>query len=86
MKGIIVNYRGGLKTQTNNQMVIKIQDVKTRAQASKLLGKKVVWQTVTKKKIKGKISRVHGNNGAVIARFEPSLPGQSIGTEVEIVV
>ena len=35
--------------------------------------------------IVGKITRVHGKKGAVIARFNKGLPGQAIGTSVQII-
>ncbi|MFA4983551.1 MAG: 50S ribosomal protein L35ae, partial [Candidatus Micrarchaeia archaeon] len=38
----------------------------------------------TGKEIIGKVSKAHGNSGAVLARFDKGLPGQAIGTEVEI--
>jgi len=36
------------------------------------------------KKITGKISSAHGGNGVVRAIFEKGLPGQAIGTDVEV--
>ena len=65
-------------------MVLIVEKCSTKESASKLLGKKVLWKTQGGKKIVGTITRVHGNNGAVIVRFNKGLPGQSIGTEVEI--
>ncbi len=84
MKGRIVNYRRGKNTEYTNQYVIELDEVKTRDDAYKWLGKKVVWRTPSGKTITGKITRVHGNKGAVVARFNKGLPGQAIGTEVEI--
>ena len=85
IKGRIINYRGGKKTQYNNQMIIEPEGVKLRDDASKLLGKKVIWKN-SKTQMIGKITRVHGKKGCVVASFEPSLPGQAIGTEVTIIV
>jgi len=86
MKGKIVNYRGGKRTQQTNQFVIIPENVSKKDDAKKLLGKKVFWLTPSGKKISGKITRVHGNKGAIIARFEKGLPGQALGTNVEIVI
>jgi large subunit ribosomal protein L35Ae len=84
MQGLIVNYRGGLKTQTANQYIIEPEGSKSKASAAKLAGKKVVWKTSKGKPIVGKIMQAHGNNGAVRAKFSKGLPGQALGTKVEI--
>jgi len=84
MKAKIVNFRGGKRTQKTNQMALIVEKCSTKEAASKLLGKKVAWKTQSGKKIVGTITRVHGNKGAVIARFNKGLPGQAIGTEVDI--
>lgn len=84
MQGFIVNYRRGLKTQTANQYIIEVEGVKSKAEAEKLRGKKAVWKTVSGKLISGKIMQAHGSKGAVRARFEQGLPGQAIGTKIEV--
>ena len=35
-------------------------------------------------KARQRVSKAHGNSGAVLARFERGLPGQAVGNEVEI--
>ncbi len=84
MEGIIINYRGSHKTQNTNQMVVKVDGVQSREEASKLLKKNLVWTTETGKKITGTILSEHGNSGANRVKFERGLPGQSIGTKVLI--
>jgi len=84
MKAKIANYRSGRTTQKDNQMVLYIDDVNSKEEAQKLVGKTVVFKTETGKEIKGKISNIHGNKGAVRALFERGMPGQSLGKEVEI--
>lgn len=84
MKGRIVNYRGGKRTQYTNQFVILPENSLKKEDAEKLLGKKVVWKTPSGKEILGKVSRIHGRKGAIIARFEKGLPGQALGTDVDI--
>ncbi|MFW5865661.1 MAG: 50S ribosomal protein L35ae [Nanoarchaeota archaeon] len=83
MKGIIVNYRSGRHTQTTNQMIISVEDVSTREEAEKLVGKTVVYNT-GKKDIKGEVRSAHGNSGALRVLFETGMPGQAIGQEVSI--
>jgi ribosomal protein L35AE/L33A len=84
MKGKVVNYRGGQRTQKSNQMIIAPEKGDSKEDAEKLLGKAVEWTTPSGRKITGKVSRIHGRRGAVVAAFEKGLPGQSLGTNVEI--
>ncbi|HEX55026.1 MAG: 50S ribosomal protein L35ae [Candidatus Altiarchaeales archaeon] len=84
MKGVVVNYRGGARTQKTNQMIILPENCSKKEDAVKLVGKKVKWTTPSGKKIMGKITKPHGRKGAVVVRFNKGLPGQALGTEVEI--
>jgi large subunit ribosomal protein L35Ae len=84
MKGKIVNYRRGRRTEHTNQYIVEIEGVADKESANKHLGKSVTFKTATGGAIVGNISRVHGNNGAVIARFDKGLPGQAIGMAVEV--
>jgi len=84
MKGIVINYRGGRHTQKNKHMIIKVDSIDNKTKANQLLDKQVVWKSPKGKEIKGSIVKEHGNKGALRAIFEKGLPGQSIGTEVEI--
>ena len=86
MDGIIVNYRRGRKTQTTNQMIVIVPKVDNKAKASELVGKTAVFtcEGKAKKEIKGTITAVHGNSGAVRVHFETGMPGQAIGGSLEI--
>jgi large subunit ribosomal protein L35Ae len=84
MKAKIANFRRGRRTQKGNQMIIYVDGVDTKENAQKLVGKTIVFKTETGKEIKGKISSIHGNKGAVRALFEKGMPGQAIGKTVEI--
>ena len=84
MKVLIVNYRRGLKTQTPSQCIIEVEGISTKTATEKLRGKRIVWKTKAGKSIAGKIMQAHGARGAVRAKFEKGLPGQAIGTKVEI--
>ena len=84
MKGTIVNFRGTQKRKSPNHMIIIADTLSSREEAEKQVGKNVVWKSPAKKELKGKIASAHGNKGAVRAIFETGMPGQSIGTEVEI--
>ncbi len=82
--GRIINYRIGIRTQMPHECLIQFPDFLTVAKASSLVGKKVVWQGENRKHT-GKIIGFHGRNGVVRVRFKKSIPGQGIGTTVELV-
>ena len=85
VEGIIVNYRRGRRTQTTNQMIVLIPQ-HNKEKSQKLLGKEVVYfcEGKNKKQIKGKIASLHGNKGAIRVLFEKGVPGQAIGTKIEV--
>ena len=85
MEGIIVNYRRGRKTQTTNQMIVIVPGT-DKKKAAGLVGKTATFfcEGKLKKEIKGKVSAVHGNSGAVRVHFETGMPGQAIGGKISI--
>ena len=82
--GRITNYRIGIRTQMSTECLIQFPDVLTVAKASSLMGQKVVWQG-ERKKHTGKIVGFHGKNGVVRVKFKKSVPGQALGTIVELI-
>jgi len=84
MKGRIVNYKGGAHTQYTNRMIISPEGTDNKEAAEKLIGKAVVWNTPGGNKINGKVTKVHGKNGTVLVKFEKGLPGQAMGSQVDI--
>lgn len=84
MEGFIVSYRRGRHTMHPKQVIIAVEGVSTRRQASALVGKHVLWRSPSGKKFRGVIVAPHGNKGRVRARFEKGIPGQAIGDRVEI--
>ncbi len=54
------------------------------AQAGQLLGKKVRWKG-SKKGIVGKIVGFHGKKGALRVKFKKGVPGQALGTNIELI-
>ena len=80
MKGRITNYRRGRHNVTHNQMIV-LPDAK---KAETVVGKTAIWTSPAKKEIKGKITALHGRNGAVRVLFEKGMPGQAIGQDVVI--
>lgn len=84
MQGTIANFRRSRHVQKTNHMIVIISGVDKKEKAAKLVGKSVVWKSPAGKELKGKIASAHGNKGAVRVIFETGMPGQSIGTKVEI--
>ena len=82
-KGKVIQFRRGLKRIHERHYILDV-NTKDREDASKFVGKEVVWTSPAGKEIKGKISSAHGNKGMVRAIFEKGLPGQARNTEVEV--
>jgi large subunit ribosomal protein L35Ae len=82
----VIQFRRGRKTFKPRHFLLEIPTITTREKATEFVGKTTIWTSPGKheKKIIGKISSAHGGNGVVRAVFEKGLPGQAIGTEVEI--
>lgn len=84
IQGIIKNYRIGPRTQRSKECIIKFAHVTSVSEASRLIGRKVAWK-LGKNKIVGKIVGLHGGKGLVRVRFRKGVPGQALGTRVELV-
>jgi large subunit ribosomal protein L35Ae len=63
---------------------ILIQFADSAALEGALIGKKVVWKNETTT-LTGQIVGFHGKKGMLRARFKKGVPGQAIGTTVELV-
>jgi large subunit ribosomal protein L35Ae len=85
IKGIILNYRLGPFTQHNKELLTRVLRIQNESEASKYIGRKVIWRSTSGKKIVGKIIGIHGKNGVMRVRFRTGLPGQAIGTNVDII-
>jgi len=84
MKAIIKNFKGSYKTQKTNHLIIIVPKIENNKQAAKLVGKEVIWTSPKGKAIKGEVASAHGNSGAIRVIFEKGLPGQALGTKVEV--
>lgn len=78
----IISFRRGRKTQNLMQAIVKIDKINDRQAAMKYIGKRVEIM-FSKNSIKGVITRAHGDNGRVVARFRRGLPGQAITKEIK---
>lgn len=82
--GRVVQFRRGRHTLTEKHMLIEVEGINSKEKAAEIVGKSVEWKSPAGKLIKGKVSGAHGNSGIIRAIFEKGLPGQSIGTNVDI--
>ena len=82
--GTIVNYRIGIRTQNPKECLIQFAHATSAALAGQLVNRKVVWKQGDSK-LTGKISGIHGKKGVVKVKFQKGLPGQALGTKVELV-
>ena len=84
VQGVIVNYRVGPKTQKPKECLVRFPHIPSFSEAGRLIGRKIAWKN-EKNKIVGKIVTAHGKKGLVRARFKKGIPGQAIGTKVDLV-
>ena len=82
--GLVIGYRRGSNTQYENQVLLRVDGIHTRNEAAKLIGWKVLYRDNKGNTYHGKVVRVHGGKGVVIAVFKPNLPGQAVGGNVYI--
>jgi large subunit ribosomal protein L35Ae len=83
VRGRITNYRTGIREQTSNECLIEFENVTSVGSACKLVGQKVSWTNGTTK-LTGTVRGPHGKNGMVRVRFVRGVPGQAIGSIVEL--
>jgi len=80
----VIQFRRGRHNIHERHFLIEIEGIAKKEDAMKFVDKKVIWKSPAGKEIEGKIAATHGTKGVVRAIFEKGLPGQSIGTKVEI--
>jgi len=83
LRGIIVSYRRGPKTQRPKECILKVQKISSPSEASSLIGRRVAWP-VGEGKCIGKIIALYGRKGLLRVRFRRGVPGEALGSEVEI--
>ncbi|MDH5438831.1 MAG: 50S ribosomal protein L35ae [Candidatus Bathyarchaeota archaeon] len=84
LRGLVVSYRTGPKTQSPKECILQFPLIKSSGEAAWLIGRKVAWP-VGERKIRGKIVALHGRKGLVRVRFRRGLSGHALGTQVEII-
>jgi large subunit ribosomal protein L35Ae len=98
VKAKFLGYRRSKVNQNTNQCLVQVQGLADRKDVSWYEGKRVVYifkgqKAVGSGKDKtrfrtiwGRISRAHGNNGTVIARFNTNLPPRAIGSTLRVML
>jgi large subunit ribosomal protein L35Ae len=79
-----VSYRRGPRAQKPKECILRFPDIKSAGGAGQLIGRKVAWP-IGKHEARGKIVAFHGKKGLVRARFRRGVPGQALGSHVEII-
>ena len=68
----------------SSECLIQFTNIVTAGKAGQLIGRKGVWKDENNRRM-GKIVGFHGKNGSVRVKFKKGVPGQALGTTVEIV-
>jgi ribosomal protein L35AE/L33A len=85
-EGVIANYKRGRHLIHPKHCILYFEWIKSKKEAVNLIGKTVEWLSPSGRGLKGNITRLHGNKGAVIAHFKKAgLPGQALGQKVKII-
>ncbi|KAK7205949.1 hypothetical protein BZA70DRAFT_277504 [Myxozyma melibiosi] len=94
VKGKHIAHQRGKRNSHPGTSLIQIEGVASAKEAQFYFGKRVAFVYRAKKEIKGskirviwgKITRAHGNNGAVRANFRSNLPPKTFGASVRIML
>lgn len=89
-----LGFRRSKVQQNTNQSILRLEGVNDRSGAQYYFGKRVAYIYKTKsgqkdkrfRTIWGRISRAHGNTGAVLARFRTNLPPRAIGATLRVML
>jgi len=84
IKARITNYHIGIRAQASRECLIQLAQPNPETPAGSMLGSKVVWKNATTQ-IVGKVVGLHGRKGMLVAKFPKGVPGQAIGSLVELI-
>ena len=89
-----LGFRRSKVQQNTNQTILRLEGVNDRSGAQYYFGKRVAYIYKTKsgqkdkrfRTVWGRVSRAHGNTGAVLARFNTNLPPRAIGSTLRVML
>ena len=79
-EGIIVNYH----IAYTKEVLVSVPSIKSKREASKLVGKKAVWTDEKGKKYRGIVSGLHGKSGTLRIKFKKPLPAKALAKIINI--
>ncbi|GAA6044343.1 hypothetical protein JCM8097_004579 [Rhodosporidiobolus ruineniae] len=93
-KGRITGQQRGKRNVRTNTNLVQIEGVADQKEAQFYLGKRVAYVYTAQKEVAGskvriiwgKVTRPHGNNGMVRAKFRQNLPPKAFGHSVRVML
>ncbi|GAB5585565.1 60S ribosomal protein L33B [Umbelopsis nana] len=93
-KGRVLGYERAKRNQNENTSLIQIEGVQTPTDAQFYLGKRIAYVYRAKKEVNGskirviwgRVTRTHGGNGVVKAKFRSNLPPKTFGASVRVML
>jgi large subunit ribosomal protein L35Ae len=92
-KGRVLGYERAKRNQNENTSLIQVEGVQTPKDAQFYLGKRIAYVYRAKREVNGskirviwgRVTRTHGGNGVVKAKFRSNLPPKTFGASVRVV-